>query len=134
MEASADKLKEKAEEEQKTETDGKKAKGKKGKKKKAKKMEVSETGEIIEEEELIMIHDLRKSFTALPDPEKLKMPTVEKKKGEEGPQDSMGFLNTEYPCLATIGNEVHDNYFDFVQKCCSRASVKNDNLLMANIT
>ena len=77
-------------------------------------MEVSETGEIVEEEELLIIHDLRRSFTELPDPEKLKMPTLEKKKGEEGPQDSQGFLNMEYPCLATIGNEVHDNYFDFV--------------------
>ena len=86
MEASADKPKE--EEKKEEATDGKKAKGKKGKKKKSKKMEVSETGEIVEEEELLIIHDLRKSFTELPNPEKLKMPTVEKKKGEEGPQDS----------------------------------------------
>lgn len=87
MEASADKPKE--EEKKEEATDGKKVKGKKGKKKKAaKKMEVSETGEIVEEEELLIIHDLRRSFTELPDPEKLKMPTLEKKKGEEGPQDS----------------------------------------------
>ena len=116
MEGDAEKLKEEEKKEDAAEGGGKAKKGKKGKKKKSKKVEDPETGEVVEEEEMMTLHDLRKSFTELPNMEDYlkKHPPLEKKKGEEGPQDSNGFLNVEMPCMATIGNEVHDNYFDFV--------------------
>ena len=75
-----------------------------------------------------MILYLKKSLTRLPAAESLKMAELKKK-----PEDSGGNLNIEYPVMPTVNELVHDNYFEFVQKCCDNACDKLNNALLFNI-